>query len=437
MVDKSIFPDPETADPMGRGLVAIGGNLSVATLIDAYSHGIFPWPDGEPDSPLFWFSLDPRMVLLPHEFRYSDSLRRIVRSGKFVVRIDSCFEQVVRACSRVPRDDQDGTWITDDIIAAYVALHRAGYAHSFETFLDGVLVGGLYGVSLGAFFCGESMFHTVRDASKVAFVRLVEYASMHNFRFIDAQQPTRHLASLGAKEMPRKQFLKLLSETLNSQNSRNPQIVLNSQNPPSCHFNLQRPWPCHSVVLSLGGNQGDIRHTICEALQRLQAAVGPLSLCSPLYESEPWGFDRPVPNFLNICAVFETDLSPRQVLQSAMQIEKALGRQRPKESEIPANSECSQSSEFPNISPIPLNPQPSPKNYRYSSRPIDIDILFYDSQVISEPDLAVPHPRLPLRRFVLHPLADLMPRFQHPLLKKTMAELLEECDDKGWCNKTV
>ena len=373
---------------MGRGLVAIGGNLSVATLIDAYSHGIFPWPDGEPDSPLFWFSLDPRMVLLPHEFRYSDSLRRIVRSGKFVVRIDSCFEQVVRACSRVPRDDQDGTWITDDIIAAYVALHRAGYAHSFETFLDGVLVGGLYGVSLGAFFCGESMFHTVRDASKVAFVRLVEYASMHNFRFIDAQQPTRHLASLGAKEMPRKQFLKLLSETLNSQNSRNPQIVLNSQNPPSCHFNLQRPWPCHSVVLSLG-------------------------------------------------AVFETDLSPHQVLQSAMQIEKALGRQRPKESEISANSECSQSSEFPNTSPIPLNPQPSPKNYRYSSRPIDIDILFYDSQVISEPDLAVPHPRLPLRRFVLHPLADLMPRFQHPLLKKTMAELLEECDDKGWCNKTV
>ena len=202
------FPDPEEAEP--EGLLAIGGDLSLPRLLEAYCCGIFPWYSEE--EPLLWWSLDPRMVLFPEEFRCSKSLRRVVKSDRFEVRIDTCFEQVMRHCGSVQREDQDGTWITEEMVQAYLALHEHGFAHSFETFFHGELVGGLYGVSIGDVFCGESMFHTMTDASKVALVRLVEFCRQHHFRLIDAQQETRHLASLGARPIPRKDYLQILND---------------------------------------------------------------------------------------------------------------------------------------------------------------------------------------------------------------------------------
>lgn len=200
------FPDPEEAEP--DGLIAVGGDLSPRRLLAAYCSGIFPWySEGEP---LLWWSLDPRMVLFPNEFRCSKSLRRAVRSGRFEVRIDTCFERVMRSCGATLREGQDGTWITEEMVQAYVELHHLGFAHSFETFSQGELVGGLYGVSVGDIFCGESMFHAMTDASKVAFVRLVEFCKAHQFRLIDAQQETRHLASLGARPIPRRAYLDML-----------------------------------------------------------------------------------------------------------------------------------------------------------------------------------------------------------------------------------
>lgn len=200
------FPDPEGAEP--DGLVALGGQLSVDYLIGAYAQGLFPWfvEDGMP----FWFSPDPRMVLLLDDFRYSKSLRRVVKSGRFEVRIDTSFREVMRHCAATERAGQDGTWITDEFVSSYSALHALGLAHSFETYYEGRLVGGLYGVSLGRCFFGESMFHTMTDASKVAFVRLVEFCREHDFVFIDAQQETPHLASLGARPIPRKEYLAIV-----------------------------------------------------------------------------------------------------------------------------------------------------------------------------------------------------------------------------------
>lgn len=203
--DDVMFPDPEFAEP--NGLLAVGGDLSPVRLVEAYSMGIFPWYSRKP---ILWWSLDPRMVLRPEEFRYSKSLRRVVKSGRYEVRVDTNFEAVMRACAGTRREGQHGTWITKEMIAAYVRLHELGLAHSFETYYEGSLVGGLYGVSLGKFFFGESMFHTMTDASKVAFVRLVEYCRFLGIELIDAQQETPHLASLGAHTIPRKTFVEQL-----------------------------------------------------------------------------------------------------------------------------------------------------------------------------------------------------------------------------------
>ncbi len=200
------FPDPEEAEPEGIG--AIGGDLSPQRLINAYSSGFFPWYNA--GDPIMWWSLDPRMVLFPKEFRCSKSLCRVLRSGKFEVRVDTCFDEVMRHCGSVRREGQDSTWVTEEMVEAYVRLHRLGVAHSFETFHAGVLVGGLYGVSLGQMFCGESMFHLMTDASKVALAHLVDFSIRHNFRFIDAQQETPHLASLGARPIKRKEYLAML-----------------------------------------------------------------------------------------------------------------------------------------------------------------------------------------------------------------------------------
>jgi leucyl/phenylalanyl-tRNA--protein transferase len=204
------FPDPGLANE--EGLLCMGGNLHVETLLKAYSEGIFPWYDK--DSPILWWSPDPRMILFPNELKISKSLKQVIHSGKFKCKFDTCFEDVIVKCANVPRKNQYGTWITDDMIEAYIQLHKAGFAHSVETFFENKLVGGLYGVSLGGSFFGESMFQTKPDASKLALYHLVNRLTSWHFDLIDAQVPTRHLASLGAKEIPREKFLTLLKYSL-------------------------------------------------------------------------------------------------------------------------------------------------------------------------------------------------------------------------------
>jgi leucyl/phenylalanyl-tRNA--protein transferase len=205
-----VFPDPDQADD--DGLIAVGGNLSVEFLTAAYSQGLFPWfNDGEP---ILWWSPNPRMVLFPKEFVCSKSLLQKIKSQQFVVKMDENFSDVIRNCAEIGREGQTGTWISKDIIKAYIDMHALGFAHSVETFQDGVLVGGLYGVSLGKAFFGESMFHKVTDASKVALYYLSKLMVKWEYHFIDVQQSTRHLRSMGAKDLPREIFLKLLKESL-------------------------------------------------------------------------------------------------------------------------------------------------------------------------------------------------------------------------------
>ena len=206
--EEIVFPKPELAEP--DGLLAVGGDLSPERLLTAYAHGIFPWySQGQP---VLWWSPDPRLVLFPEEFKRHKNLRRLVKSGKFSVTLDADFESVIEACSRVERPGQEGTWITPAMQKAYTRLHRLGFAHSVECRLAGKLVGGLYGVALGKVFFGESMFHTVTDASKVALWHLVDFLLENGFKLIDAQQDTPHLRSLGARTIPRREFLKLLEK---------------------------------------------------------------------------------------------------------------------------------------------------------------------------------------------------------------------------------
>ena len=204
------FPDPRTAD--ADGLLAVGGDLSIESLVTAYSRGIFPW--FEENSPILWWSPDPRLILHPEKFRVSRSLDQQIKNNKFRVKIDSAFEEVIRNCAAVNRNGQLGTWITQEMMLAYIRLHHAGFAHSFETWYNDRLVGGLYGVSLGRSFFGESMFYLMTNASKVALYYLVEWAKHNNFHFIDAQQSTSHLKSLGAEEVPRIKFLDMLGKSL-------------------------------------------------------------------------------------------------------------------------------------------------------------------------------------------------------------------------------
>ena len=187
-----------------NGLLAAGADLSPRRLLDAYRRGIFPW-FGEED-PILWWSPDPRMVLFLDELHVSRSLRRVIRSRRFEIRFDTAFEDVMRACGD-PRPDQDGTWITPEMLQAYVQLRDLGDAHSIESWSDGELVGGLYGVAIGRMFYGESMFARRTDASKVALAATVRQLSRWGFHVIDCQMPTEHLASLGAREIPRIEFI--------------------------------------------------------------------------------------------------------------------------------------------------------------------------------------------------------------------------------------
>lgn len=205
-----IFPPPQLASK--GGLLAIGGDLSITRLLLAYNLGIFPWySEGEP---ILWWSPDPRLIIYPDEVRVSKSLQKVIRKDIFRITFDTEFEEVINLCASVRKQKKEGTWIVPDMIDAYCMLYKSGYAHSVEAWKDNKLAGGLYGVSLGRCFFGESMFSLESNASKVAFVALSQCLKNYAFDFIDCQVATGHLKSLGAKEIPRSIFLKQLKKAL-------------------------------------------------------------------------------------------------------------------------------------------------------------------------------------------------------------------------------
>lgn len=203
----TVFPPVELAEP--DGLLAIGGDLSTQRLLTAYKNGIFPWYEG--DTPLWWCP-DPRFVLFPEQLKVSKSMKVLMKKGDFSFRINQDFAAVIRACKETERKGQDGTWITDAVEEAYAKLHQLGYAHSAETWQDGQLVGGLYGIRLGKVFFGESMFSNQSNASKFAFISYVTQLLSEGIQLIDCQVHTAHLESLGAEMIPRSRFIQLLGE---------------------------------------------------------------------------------------------------------------------------------------------------------------------------------------------------------------------------------
>jgi len=208
--DELVFPSPQLARK--EGLLAVGGDLSQERLLLAYRMGIFPWYSE--DEPIMWWSPDPRLVLYPSEFRVSRSLKKTIKKQMFKLTVDEAFESVINACARSRTKADEGTWIVEEMIAAYYRLHESGLAHSVEVWQDGKLVGGLYGVSLGKCFFGESMFTHISNASKVALVTLVQHLQALEFDFIDCQISTPHLLRFGAQEIPRTRFLRELEQAL-------------------------------------------------------------------------------------------------------------------------------------------------------------------------------------------------------------------------------
>lgn len=211
LLDESLrFPDPELADP--SGVIAVGGDLSVPRLVEGYRRGIFPWYS--PGDPIIWHAPPERMVLTPEDLYVGRSLRKAMRRAPYELRYDTDFEGVIRACAEIPRPMQEGTWITEEMIQAYLDLHAAGYAHSAEAWHEGALVGGLYGVSVGGVFFGESMFALAPDASKIVFATLVPQLAEDGFALIDCQVYTEHLARFGAVEWSRGRFTRALRHAL-------------------------------------------------------------------------------------------------------------------------------------------------------------------------------------------------------------------------------
>ncbi|MBI2961098.1 MAG: leucyl/phenylalanyl-tRNA--protein transferase [Betaproteobacteria bacterium] len=226
---ESPFPPLAKALRHPNGLLAAGGDLSPQRLLAAYRQGIFPWySEGDP---ILWWSPDPRMVLFPEDIKVSRSLAKVLRNRDYEIRFDSAFDEVLAGCA-APRADQPGTWITPEMRAAYNRMHRLGYAHSAETWIEGRLAGGLYGVALGAVFFGESMFSRERDASKIALVALTRHLTAAGFRLIDCQMHTAHLASLGARAVPRRRFSQLLAELINYPHSPGPWTEAGHTNKP-------------------------------------------------------------------------------------------------------------------------------------------------------------------------------------------------------------
>ncbi|HIQ36672.1 MAG TPA: leucyl/phenylalanyl-tRNA--protein transferase [Desulfocapsa sulfexigens] len=216
LTDAPVFPDPTLAEE--NGLLAIGGDLSVERLLAAYSRGIFPWySEGEP--PLWWFT-NPRLVLFPEEFKVSKRLARTLRNTDFDITFDTEFALVINACAETRPKQGEGTWISDDIKEAYVKLHLAGHAHSVECWLDGELAGGLYGVSLGNVFFGESMFTRISNGSKAALVALVQRLKRQGVAVIDCQMTTSHLVTFGAREISGDEFSHLLQLHIPSSNTK-------------------------------------------------------------------------------------------------------------------------------------------------------------------------------------------------------------------------
>jgi leucyl/phenylalanyl-tRNA--protein transferase len=205
--ERLLFPEPGLAEP--DGLLAVGGDLSTGRLLLAYQNGIFPWYSD--DTPILWYSPHERFVLYPQELKISKSMRQLLRSGKFTITTDTCFNDVISACSTAPREGQDGTWITDDMKVAYNKLHAEGYAHSVEVWEQNELVGGIYGVQVGHVFCGESMFSRVSNASKTALIHLCQSGQ---FELIDCQVHTDHLESMGARMISREQYMTVLKTGL-------------------------------------------------------------------------------------------------------------------------------------------------------------------------------------------------------------------------------
>lgn len=216
--EELVFPDPSLAED--EGLLAVGGDLSPERLVLAYQHGIFPWySEGRP---ILWWCPRPRLVLLPDELRVNRSLRKSMRRVPYTLTLDTAFEQVIDACAEAPRADQGGTWITADMRAAYIELHRLGIAHSVEAWRDGELVGGLYGLALGTAFFGESMFARAPDASKIAFATLVHQLQRWSFRLVDCQVVTDHLVRFGAREFALDDFLGRLAVATDERHRRGP-----------------------------------------------------------------------------------------------------------------------------------------------------------------------------------------------------------------------
>lgn len=204
------FPPANRASP--EGLVAIGGRLSTDRLLDAYRHGIFPWPSSSYE-PMLWWSPDPRAILPLDSLHRSRRLLRRMRTGQFAFRANTAFAEVIAACSVGP-GREGGTWLTPEMIAAYTELHRLGYAHSVETWRQGELVGGVYGLAIGGLFAAESMFHRVRDASKMALVRLADHLLARGYQLLDVQQWTPHTGSMGVIEIPRREYLARLASVI-------------------------------------------------------------------------------------------------------------------------------------------------------------------------------------------------------------------------------
>jgi leucyl/phenylalanyl-tRNA--protein transferase len=211
------FPFPAPRESDGRGLVAYGGDLEPERLLAAYAQGVFPWYE---EPPILWFSPDPRMVLRPADLHLSKSLAKRMRRHPFELRMDTAFEEVIRACSEIPRPGQHGTWITSEMSEAYVLLHQLGFAHSVEAWRGDSLVGGLYGISLGSAFFGESMFAREADASKIAFAAFVRQLEAWGFGLVDCQVETEHLARFGAVEWSRDRFMRELARALESETRR-------------------------------------------------------------------------------------------------------------------------------------------------------------------------------------------------------------------------
>jgi leucyl/phenylalanyl-tRNA--protein transferase len=265
--DNNEFPPTKNALDDPNGLLAVGGDLSPERLIAAYSRGIFPWfSEGQP---LLWWTPSPRMVLLPENVHFGRTLRKLLRKRQFTITVDTAFESVMRQCGTIDRRDQDGSWITEEMVDAYLELHSRGIAHSVEAWQDGELVGGLYGVALGRAYFGESMFSLASGASKAAFSALVVQLLRWGVKLIDCQIETPYLASFGATEIPRDEFELRLNESLKTPPASIGDLLDNDHRGLNDRFGLQSSWSTNWEMPEYGFDE----HLFAEALRNTGASL--------------------------------------------------------------------------------------------------------------------------------------------------------------------